>query len=88
MSLVSETLRADVLRIASGRMPGSRLAPAFVARRRRSDHTTSSAVTGRPSWKRAPSASRRSSRRRSALACHELAARGLTICSPGTVSAS
>ncbi len=40
----------------SGLMPGRREAPAGVPRNRFSDQTTSSAVTGVPSWNFAPSA--------------------------------
>ncbi|CAM5596485.1 hypothetical protein SGLAM104S_07874 [Streptomyces glaucescens] len=70
-------------------MPGSREAPEGVPRSRRSEWTTSSAVTGVPSWKSAPLARVNRQVFRSSEACHLAASRGTVFgLLPGTVRVS
>jgi hypothetical protein len=65
---VTITIDRDVsLRMPLAEMPGSRNSPLGRLRRRRSDQTTSSAVTGEPSWNVAPAAISKRQRRRSPL---------------------
>lgn len=70
-------------------MPGRRAAPEGVLRSRFSDHTTSSAVTGLPSWNTAPLAILNVHVFRSLDESHDAASLGTVFSSvPGTARVS